>query len=85
MKISREEFIKIIQENSINFDGDSIQLTDQLSDLGIDSLGFATTLYAIEERLGIEIDEDYLENVADMSTVSDLVGTFKQIGCEIEI
>ncbi|MBN4063141.1 hypothetical protein JYT79_00005, partial [Cardiobacterium sp. AH-315-I02] len=77
MKISSKEFIEIVRENSINFDGSEIKLSDQLSDLGLDSLGFATTLYAIEERLGINVDEEYLENLTDMNTVADLVGAFK--------
>ncbi|MBN4063595.1 hypothetical protein JYT79_02325 [Cardiobacterium sp. AH-315-I02] len=46
---------------------------------------FATTLHAIKECLGINVDEEYLENLTDMNTVSNLVGAFKQLGCEIEI
>ena len=85
MKISREEFIKIVQENSVKYDVYDIKLTDKLTDLGLDSLGFVTTLYAIEDRLGITIDDEYLENLTDMNTVSDMVVAFKKLGCEIEI
>ncbi|MEB0140418.1 MULTISPECIES: phosphopantetheine-binding protein [unclassified Undibacterium] len=85
MKITREEFITIIKNNASEFDGRAISSTDQLATLGLDSLGFATTLFAIEDQLNISIDEAYLARLNSLSTVGDLVRVFADLGYEIEV
>lgn len=85
MKINREEFIQIIRENASGFDKNEIVGTDKLSDLGLDSLGFATTLFAIEDRFSVVVDEKYLSRLNSMSTVADLVGVFGEMGYHIEL
>lgn len=85
MKISREELHKFVRANANGFDGREIKGADNLSELGLDSLGLATLLFAIEERLEIQIDESYLSGLNNMSTVADLVGVFKDMGYHIEL
>lgn len=86
MKMDRGEFIALIKQNvagEVNVD--DIKPDDRLADIGIDSLGFATLLWAIEAKFDIKIDDSYLESLNGLSTVSDLVATFKALGHEIEI
>ena len=86
MKISKNEFILIIKENAVNeVDFDTIKANDNLSDIGIDSLGFVTLLWAIENRFNIEVDDQYLESLNGMSTIADLITTLKVCGLEIDI
>lgn len=85
MKIDREEFVEIIKKNVHGVNVDSVKPDDRLTDLGIDSLGFASLLWAIESRLKVQIDEQYLEKLSGMSTVAELASTFQELGYEIEI
>lgn len=86
MKISHSEFVSIIQDSV----GHAIKIKDikpedRLADVGIDSLAFATVLWAIEDRFKIQVDDHYLESLNGLSTVSDLVAVFKSLGHEIDI
>lgn len=86
MKIDRNEFIAIIKQHvDIKINVDDIDLDDRLADIGIDSLGFVTLLWAIEERFKIQVDDKYLESLNDLTTVSDLIQTFKALGYEIDV
>lgn len=85
MKIARNEFIDLIRQNVTDIKVDSVEPTDRLSDIGIDSLGFATLLFAIEEKLNVQIDEQYLSKLSGLSTIAELVDTFKTLGYEIEV
>ncbi len=86
MKISRSEFISMVQENvgsTINIS--DIKLEDRLADIGIDSLAFATVLWALENRFNIHVDDSYLQQMNSLSTVADLVALFQSQGHEIDI
>lgn len=89
MKISRDEFISILKDNAspdIDFCRIiEIKGTDILGDVGIDSLGFATLLWTIEDKFNIQVDDKYLESLNGLSTVEDLLKVFKTLGHEIEI
>lgn len=85
MKISYEEFLSIMRANvASGKDLEQLQPDDLLSDLGIDSLGFATVLWSLEERFNIQVDDRYLKKINDVSTVSQLISVFVELGHEIE-
>ncbi|WP_426103509.1 acyl carrier protein [Massilia sp. TSP1-1-2] len=85
MKIDRQEFIDLIKQNVTGVSIDAVKPDDKLSDLGIDSLGFATLLFAIEDKLNVQIDDQYLSKLSGLSTIAELVSTFKGLGYEIEV
>ena len=85
MKIDRDEFIELIKQNVTGGEVGELTMSTRLADIGIDSLGFATLLFAIEDKLSIRIDEAYLESLSGLSTVSEFVSTFRTLGYEIEI
>lgn len=86
MKISRDDFISLVKQNvHAGTKIDEIKLEDRLADIGIDSLGFATLLWAIEEKFKVQVDDTYLKNLNNLTTVADLIAAFKEIGHEIEI
>jgi len=49
---------------------EDVTMETQLSELGIDSLQAITILYELEERFGIEIPNELMENLV---TVGDIV------------
>jgi acyl carrier protein len=85
MKIDKKEFLQLIKENVTEVQLDTVRPENTLAEIGIDSLGFATLLFAIEEKLNVQIDEAYLEKLSGMSTIAELVDTFKGLGYEIEV
>lgn len=85
MKIARTEFIELIRQNVTDVKIEAVQPSDRLADIGIDSLGFATLLFAIEEKLDVQIDEKYLAKLSGLSTIAELVATFHTLGYEIEV
>lgn len=85
MKIDRTQFIELLQQNVSDGKIDDLTLETRLSDIGVDSLGFATLLFAIEDKLGVQIDEKYLEGLSGLSTVAEFIRTFKTLGYEIEV
>ncbi|MEQ1629622.1 MAG: acyl carrier protein [Gallionella sp.] len=84
MKLDRDGFIKIIENNS-DVKINALSAHNKLSELGVDSLGFATLLFEIEDHFGIKINEEELQGLGGEATVSDFIEKFKKLGCEIEI
>jgi len=85
VKISSEVFRQILQSNVQGIDIDQLDLSKSLADLGLDSLGFATLLFAIEDQLGVEIDEAKLNGLNREATLGDFVEVFARLGYEIEV
>jgi acyl carrier protein len=85
MKISREDFESILKGNVSNINIDKLDSSRRMVDMGLDSLGFATLLFAIEDKLGIQIDERQLEGLNTSSTLGDMVSIFERLGYQIEI
>jgi len=84
MKISKEEFKAILQENVKGIDVEALDKSNRLADLGLDSLGFVTFLFAVEDRFGIQIDEKRLEGLNSLSTLEEMLTVFEGIGLHIE-
>ena len=55
---------------------EDVNMETRLSKLGIDSLQAITILYELEERFGIEIPNELMEN---LETVSDIVSSINKI------
>ena len=87
MKMTRSELLTLIKENvESKFDIDTVRASDRLMDLGIDSLGFVTLLWCVEDRLGIQVEDDaHLQALNASSTIEDLVIVYRQLGYEISI
>lgn len=85
MKINRDAFKQILLENVNGVDIDQITPEKCLADLGLDSLGFATLLFAIEDHLGVQIEESKLAGLNRESTLNDFVKVFGRLGYEIEV
>ena len=85
MKINRVDFQKILLENVNGIDIENIEPEKSLADLGLDSLGFATLLFALEDHLGVEIEESKLAGLNRESTLNDFIGVFGRLGYEIEV
>lgn len=84
-KISREELLEMIGKSVPGFDASQVRVDSRLVDLGIDSLGFATLLFAIEDGLGVQIDESRLGGLSGQSTLQELSEVFKGLGYDIEV
>jgi len=55
---------------------EDVNMETRLSELGIDSLQAITILYELEERFGIEIPNELMEN---LETVNDIVSGIDKI------
>jgi acyl carrier protein len=84
MKISKEEFKTLLQENVKGIDIDTLDKSNRLDDLGLDSLGFVTFLFALEDHTGIQIDEERLAGLHGGSTLEEMLRVFEEIGLHIE-
>ena len=85
MKITKADFIKILKANADRFTRDDITESDRLADLGVDSIGFVMTIYAIEEKLGVKVKDEDLAALTPDSMVSDFVRVLAGLGIEIEL
>ena len=85
MKITKDEFIKILKANADRFNREDIVPTDKLDDLGVDSIGFVMTIYAIEEKLKLKIKDEDLSVLTPDSLVADFIRVLAGLGIEIEI
>lgn len=85
MKINREKFHQILLENVNSIDIREVTPEKCLADLGLDSLGFATLLFAIEDHLGVQIEESKLAGLNNESTLRDFIEVFGQLGYQFEI
>jgi acyl carrier protein len=85
MKISKDEFKAILQENVKEIDVETLNKSNQLGDLGLDSLGFVTFLFAIEDKFGIQIDERRLEGLNSESTLEEMIRVLEGVGLHIEV
>ncbi len=54
-----EEKVKELIANSIEISVDQISLTDQLSDLGADSLTAIEIIVALEREFGVEVPQEF--------------------------
>lgn len=84
-KISREELLEMIGKSVPGFDAALVRDDSRLVDLGIDSLGFATLLFAIEDALGVQIDESKLGGLSGQSSLRELSDVFRGLGYAIEL
>lgn len=84
MKITLDEFMAVVKKNAADEVNKEVRLDDLLGDVGIDSLGFITLLWDVEETFNISIDDQCLEHLNYASTVSDLISTFGENGLIID-
>lgn len=88
MKLHRNDFIELVRSNVPTLPAErleAITADDTLGDIGIDSLGFVTLLFAIEERLETRIDEQLMDRLNGRSTIADLVAVIRAAGHDIEV
>lgn len=88
MNLQRNDFIELVKSNVANVSEErleAITLDDKLADVGIDSLGFATLLFAIEDKLEIRLEEQFIESLNGESTIADLVAAIRASGREVNV
>ena len=88
MKLQRADFIELVRGNVPTLPAErleAITAEDTLEDVGIDSLGFATLLFAIEEKLDTRIDERLMDRLNGRSTIADLMSVIRASGHDIEV
>ena len=77
--MSEEELLDALRDvlvDKLKVDGTKVQLQASLyDDLGLDSIDLMTAVMAMEERFGIEISDNELEQV---TTVGDAVNLLSQ-------
>jgi acyl carrier protein len=85
MKITRDDFLVILRDNVQGFEAAVLDGSKRLNEIGVDSLGFATLLFALEDKLGVHIDERELDGLNGESTLEQLSMVFRRLGHEIEV
>lgn len=88
VKLQRADFIELVRGNVPTLPAErleAITAEDTLEDVGIDSLGFATLLFAIEEKLDTRIDERLMDRLNGRSTIADLMSVIRASGHDIEV
>ncbi|HEX7638289.1 MAG TPA: phosphopantetheine-binding protein [Burkholderiaceae bacterium] len=85
MKITRADFLALVHENVSGATVTRLDASQRLCDLGIDSLGFATLLFAIEDKFEIHVDDKDLAGLHSGSTLREFARVFQCLGHEIEI
>ncbi len=77
--VTEEELLDALRDvlvDKLKVDGTKVQLQSSLyDDLGLDSIDLMTAVMAMEERFGIEISDNELEQV---TTVGDAVSLLSQ-------
>lgn len=69
--------MKIINEKTNNDDG-ALKVSDQLEELGLDSLGVVELTFLVEERFDVEIPFNANSDIA-AKTVADLVAVVESL------
>jgi acyl carrier protein len=80
----KTQVIDIISEQAL-LDPSDVNLTDTMSDLGIDSLGLVESIFAIEEAFDITVPfnaNDPSESDFDISTVATIVTAVEKLIAE---
>ncbi|EQB15413.1 acyl carrier protein [Novosphingobium lindaniclasticum] len=75
MTVSNEAILAVIAEES-GLDAAALRPDATFEQLDIGSLDVASTLFAIEDKFGVEIDPDQLNPA---STISDFVDLVRQL------
>ena len=76
--MSEEELLDALRDvlvDKLKVDGTKVQLQSSLyDDLGLDSIDLMTAVMAMEERFGIEISDNELEQVTTVGDAVNLLG-----------
>jgi acyl carrier protein len=76
--LSEQELLDALRDvlvDKLKVDGTKVQLQANLyDDLGLDSIDLMTAVMAMEERFGIEISDDELEQVTSVGDAVRLLG-----------
>jgi acyl carrier protein len=76
--VTEEELLDALRDvlvDKLKVDGTKVQLQSSLyDDLGLDSIDLMTAVMAMEERFGIEISDNELEQVTTVGDAVNLLG-----------
>ena len=70
----REELIELIAEEAL-VDKDKLVDSATLADIGLDSVGVVSVVFAVEEKYGVEIGEDAFKDVSDFGGILRVLET----------
>jgi acyl carrier protein len=71
-----DDIRKIIAENVIGFDVDSLSENDNFNDAGIDSLDLQSILLSLQEVHGMTVAD---EDIDQCQTISGIIALFKKM------
>ena len=74
MAVSDEDLIALIAGEAL-IDRGLLTREATLADVGLDSIGVVSVIFAVEERYGVEIDEDTFAGSTDVGQFLDAVKT----------
>jgi len=77
MTVSQEQIVSLIQGAGVSADISGIKGDASLRKAGVDSLDMMNVLLAIEEKFGIKIPDD---DIDDLDTVENIVSYLRKRG-----
>ncbi|NRA59981.1 MAG: acyl carrier protein [Psychrobium sp.] len=83
MNISLEKLNELVIDSGDISESITITGNMKLDEIGIDSVGFFTLIFNLEEHLNIELDEDSISGLTMKNTVNDLFKILESKGIEI--
>ena len=69
---TEEDILSMMKENEIKIDFKILNYSEPLSEQGLDSLDITSILFAIEEKFGIKISEEDIEQ-GKLSSINGIV------------
>ncbi len=70
MAVSDDELIDVIAAEAL-IERDLLTRNATLADVGLDSVGVVSVIFAVEEKYGVEIAEDAFANTANLGQFLD--------------
>ena len=74
MADQREELIELIAEEAL-VDKEKLVDSATLADIGLDSVGVVSVVFAVEEKYGVEIGEEAFKDVSDFGGFVNVIQT----------
>ena len=78
--VTAEDILSIIRTNEIKIDYRALDHSESLSEQGLDSLDITSILFAVEDRFGIRIPEEDLNNdkLASIKNIVSYINSAKK-------
>ncbi len=68
--VNKKEIVKLIQDNGVLTDIDSVNFDAPFENYNVDSLDMATILLAIEEKYAIKIPDEHIDQITSINAIT---------------